>query len=105
MYDDSLGLLCGESSCYSALFVFAAGCSLLPVMASSSTTTGQPCASVSLVRQQRRDIGTCLWALTCSDGAALAVGALTPMRLVSHAVVDVPFIFVCSCYHDVFHQV
>lgn len=96
MYDyDSLGLLCGGSSCYSALFVFAAGCSLLPVMASSSTTTGQPCASVSLMRQQRRDIGTYLWALTCLGGAALAVGALTPVRLASHAVVDVRTIHFC----------
>ena len=66
-------------------FFLAPGRSLLPAMASSSTTTGRPCTSVSRIRQQRRDIVMYLWVLMCLGGAALEVGASIPLRLVPRA--------------------
>ena len=85
------GSLCGTRSPFAeawhdpVLFFFAPGRSLLPAMASSSTTTGRPCTSVSRVRQQRRDIVMYLWVLMCLGGAALEVGASIPLRLVPRA--------------------
>ena len=85
------GSLCGTRSpfCRSLVwprpFFLVPGRSLLPAMASSSTTIGRPCTSVSRVRQQRRDIMMCLWALMYLGGAALEVGASIPLRSVSRA--------------------